>query len=267
MRRIEESGLQNEKAELEKLASEFWKMTLDPNRLNREDARRFENTSLVIPELDFYREEESRSARAMRRSISELKHPAKSDAAHVQAIEKQIAAMQERSARINAAIAKSSPEETVSHRKLVERSVDLLQRYDVVAVDIKALHASYENFVRRATEPGTFDNWTEQEADEVGYEYFLRAGFVPESFLFNTRVSMGRAAFDTCVRNHVTKGVPPPRGSANHPEHCWRVFDLLYYEPKIHAESFAPLLKNANRKMIDESGLARAQANLKATRP
>jgi hypothetical protein len=81
-------------------------------------------------------------------------------------------------------------------------------------------------------------NWMEQEADEAGAEFFVKAGFDKQAFiniLWSTRRGDGEDK-ETCsvylnaaLRNPQS-AKRPARGNKNHPATCWRVFHLLIDE-------------------------------------
>lgn len=82
-------------------------------------------------------------------------------------------------------------------------------------------------------------NWIEQEADDVGAEFFLRAGFNPDDYLEmlwrSARGQRGESRDDceALVEAHRTEVSPAPRperGAAVHPTTCWRVFHLTVDE-------------------------------------
>jgi hypothetical protein len=76
-------------------------------------------------------------------------------------------------------------------------------------------------------------SWIEQEADEVGAEFFVKAGFERDAFasiLWKTIESTAEER--TLCENtivQVLNGLPaqrPERGPKSHPNVCWRVFHL-----------------------------------------
>lgn len=78
-------------------------------------------------------------------------------------------------------------------------------------------------------------NWFEQEADEVGAEFFLRSGFSKDSFseiLWKTRSgeSMDRDSCEQMIRtaemSQNASAERPPRGKNTHPTTCWRDYHL-----------------------------------------
>ena len=73
-------------------------------------------------------------------------------------------------------------------------------------------------------------NWKEQSADEIGYEMYLRAGFAKEEFpamfykmrVYNDKMHGLSTPDITTFENAATC----QRGSADHPDLCWRLLDL-----------------------------------------
>ncbi len=124
-------------------------------------------------------------------------------------------------------------------------------------------------------------NWTEAEADEVGYELYLRAGFVDEGFTWINRVvaqiemnklDKGLLTSDEVLaeclkeRKNLNEGIV--RGSASHPTSCWRLSDIRLKEDKDHEVEYAPL--KAAAKTIDLPGtptLDEARKEIEAAKP
>lgn len=90
--------------------------------------------------------------------------------------------------------------------------------------------------------------WDEEQADEVGFEFFIRAGFEPAVFpeLLNKLAHHVEGAGD-CAKEVNQNSMPPrihpdrePRG--NHPDACWRYWNLRFQEPKIHDVEYTRLM-------------------------
>lgn len=76
-------------------------------------------------------------------------------------------------------------------------------------------------------------NWIEQEADEAGAEFFVRAGFNPESYLSmlwrtSSATPDERIQCEQMIQNALQgpERIRPERGNKNHPTTCWRSFHL-----------------------------------------
>ena len=74
-----------------------------------------------------------------------------------------------------------------------------------------------------ATSDEDYWNGTERDADDIGQQYFLKAGFSRYGFEEVFAVLSGSESptdlFKKCV---LDSGYSPTRGIVSHPEHCWR---------------------------------------------
>jgi predicted SprT family Zn-dependent metalloprotease len=93
--------------------------------------------------------------------------------------------------------------------------------------------------------PGAASNWKEQEADEVGYEFYLRAGFRPDRFTSIHNVLMAQSRSDGECSALQAKGQLPPRGAASHPSSCWRIYNISQREAMAHADAYKPFMNNS----------------------
>lgn len=87
-------------------------------------------------------------------------------------------------------------------------------------------------------------NWSEAEADEVGYELYLKAGFHPAFFNSFAKFGLNSDRLAEC-RSKIQSDLEPVRGSGSHPSDCWRIYDIEYLESKEHSKEYKPLLENA----------------------
>lgn len=92
---------------------------------------------------------------------------------------------------------------------------------------------------------GIRHNWTEQEADEVGFELYLRAGFRWSDFPWLFARQMMADELERCRKDHIEKNVEPTRGDSSHPANCWRVFNVLVTEAQLHKDEYAPFVNNS----------------------
>ncbi|MDQ3231726.1 MAG: M48 family metalloprotease [Pseudobdellovibrionaceae bacterium] len=83
---------------------------------------------------------------------------------------------------------------------------------------------------------GAAQNWMEQEADEVGFELYLRAGFKPQKYVVVHDVVMSQSKTDKACAAMLAKGTLPKRGQASHPDSCWRVHNINKRELITHTE-------------------------------
>lgn len=106
-------------------------------------------------------------------------------------------------------------------------------------------------------------NWAEAEADQVGLELLLRAGFHPDGAkgIFNVFIEDSetqslstdqkrKEAVESCQKtlDDLKSGKQiemPSRGNESHPESCWRLVNTGYTELQIHNAHYAPFLQNA----------------------
>ena len=111
--------------------------------------------------------------------------------------------------------------------------------------------------------------YNEQEADEVGFEFYIRAGFAPDLYP-QTFVSLAKSQNPklNCQQITPTSSEPPRfrKGiSFNkvHPDFCWRYFDLKFIERKKHASDYAPFISKT--PIINLPELDKLRAALPAT--
>ncbi len=84
-------------------------------------------------------------------------------------------------------------------------------------------------------------NWREQEADEVGFELYLRSGFKADSFtdLFSHLLEEDEAvpSLTECQRK-LDADLIPDRGQSTHPANCWRIYDIKKAEKQRHSNEY-----------------------------
>jgi hypothetical protein len=105
-------------------------------------------------------------------------------------------------------------------------------------------------------------NWQEREADEVGLELYLRAGFDAFSFSYIDRQLMSAEALTGCRAQIAAGGADVARGNGDHPAHCWRVLDTEVLEPTKHADDYRELLPQAKTVEALPGRLAEVKAEL-----
>ncbi|HYX33358.1 MAG TPA: M48 family metalloprotease [Oligoflexus sp.] len=91
---------------------------------------------------------------------------------------------------------------------------------------------------------GAERNWKEQEADEVGFELYLRAGYKADRYTSIDKIMLSKRATEKECNDLLTKGEVPARGSQSHPSSCWRIFNNNR-EKTLHTKEYAPFLKNS----------------------
>ncbi len=118
-------------------------------------------------------------------------------------------------------------------------------------------------------------NWMEAEADQVGLELLLRAGFTPDGSQDLFKILLEEVAtlssdgdkkkketVETCLKNledlKAGKQVGlPERGNKTHPESCWRLINTGYTELKLHESHYAPFVQKAVMTEAVPGALAR----------
>lgn len=152
------------------------------------------------------------------------------------------------------------------------------ERFDLHVAQIPAQEYAVYKFISDYVPRDVFITWAEREADEVGLEFCMRAGFEPRSLL-NTRsrrlssssAADGLSSLEKC-RSAINQALPKVQTSADpwgrvneipiaegnvgdHPDDCWRLFNLER-ELIIHSKDFRPFMKNL--KTVIPGGLERA---------
>ncbi|HYX35831.1 MAG TPA: M48 family metalloprotease [Oligoflexus sp.] len=89
--------------------------------------------------------------------------------------------------------------------------------------------------------PEELANWSEQEADEVGFELYVKSGFKPDHFtdLFSHLIKSkgGIPSLKEC-ENKLEANQIPDRGLSSHPANCWRIYDVKKAEKDRHAKEY-----------------------------
>ena len=110
--------------------------------------------------------------------------------------------------------------------------------------------------------------WAEQQADEVGFELYLRAGLHPDRFTtYLEQMMKSDSAFDACVEKVKQQNTAPDRNASDiadaHPTFCFRYHDIKVAEMKSHDQDFKELLPAATIESIP--GMDGSLAKVKAT--
>ncbi len=89
--------------------------------------------------------------------------------------------------------------------------------------------------------PEELANWREQEADEVGFEIYVRSGFKPDHFtdLFTYLIKRkgGVPSLRECEKKLEANQIPD-RGLNSHPANCWRIYDVKKAEKDRHLKEY-----------------------------
>lgn len=112
------------------------------------------------------------------------------------------------------------------------------QKIQTLQQRLAAFQKRFDQFISGLAGTGAKYSWREQQADEVGYELYLRAGFDPSYMPWLERANMGETEYQKCLKEYVGKGVAPIRSQSAHPTDCWRIYDFLYLEARYHAKDY-----------------------------
>ena len=150
-----------------------------------------------------------------------------------------------------AEIKKAFPVETNALYQQYERLSSLKKQRDESRSRLENIGAEMEEASARLDPKGQRHNWMEEEADEVGLEIYLRAGFKWSDFPWLHAKQLKPDEMERCRKNHIEKNVEPKRGDGTHPENCWRVFDIMVTEARFHKEDYAPFVNNSKVSIAD----------------
>lgn len=145
----------------------------------------------------------------------------------------------------------------------VRYKVDEVARLEKELNDISIRSFNVEDEFRNAAAEkiGGFEqlsNGKEREADEVGYELYLRARMHPGHFLAAEsngvqEVGVGQqlAAYLYCIKNMlVNLRIEPYRGYSTHPTGCWRLYNIFINENLSHKDDYKDLFAAARQTTI-----------------
>lgn len=106
----------------------------------------------------------------------------------------------------------------------------------------------------------------EQEADEVGFEFYIRAGFDPDIYA-QSFIHLAKAVRPSYECDEMTPLSPEPSRyregvSFNkiHPDICWRYWDTKYVERRKHAADYRPFI--AKNRIVNLPALDELRAQL-----
>ncbi len=96
---------------------------------------------------------------------------------------------------------------------------------------------------------GAHKNWMEEEADEVGLEFYLRAGFRAADY-GNILSKLGSGQETQCHQLSA-----PSRGEGTHPNSCWRQWNTSIQELAEHRADYQPWIDANKRTARPDSNL------------
>jgi hypothetical protein len=158
-------------------------------------------------------------------------------------------------------------------RELGELEASLTQKYQ----ELEAITSQFKNEASQVIGIEQASNGMEREADEVGFELYLRSRMLPGEFLN----SMGKLAsldsdgtfskdfaFYYCLKNMLSAfRLIPNRGTNTHPSGCWRLFNAGS-EIISHEDAYKQLMANATLAVVPGPGsLTEVQAEIASVKP
>jgi hypothetical protein len=113
--------------------------------------------------------------------------------------------------------------------------------------------------------------WAEQQADEVGFELYLRAGLHPDRFTtYMEQMMKANGSFESCLEKIKQQNTTPDRAGSDiadaHPAYCFRYHDIKVAEMSNHESDYRELITAAKTESIPglEGALERIRLSLKA---
>lgn len=244
-------------AEAQSLSERIFKLTMalapndDPSDL-------FATADAIIPALP--RTISARPIPATLRGISkpDIAETWRQMAAAIQAFNAKVKAQNEKEAATNGALWQELSE--------LDATLAALDR-DWISVDgsIASLSEKISNIESDVL--GTSQqSANEEEADDVGFELYLRAGFQPAYFsdLFpKLEVAGGtESQIAQCRADLAARSAVPQRGTASHPSACWRVYNATIQEMDDHQAEYRNLIQSATKRNIIPGKIEALRAKL-----
>lgn len=166
-----------------------------------------------------------------------------------------IEAWNKKAAELLKDLQEAAPEEYKEWRDARERMAEIDKKGSVIFARMQLLDDEFTQFIETIAGQNTRYNWREAQADEVGYELFLRAKFDPNETVWYAKRKLGPEQWEKCLNEHIKPGKAPGRFDQTHPAACWRAYNYLYLEPKVHADHYASLFKAAKVTTAIDGGL------------
>ena len=112
-------------------------------------------------------------------------------------------------------------------------------------------------------------NWKESEADEVGFNFYLKAGFHASEYLWllqSIEQNLDQGYWARCHGTVISEsllGLPTmvTRGVADHPNDCWRYYDIFMSQLKQNKAVYTPMIEAATTVEAFPGRLRQLQAS------
>lgn len=108
-------------------------------------------------------------------------------------------------------------------------------------------------------------NWKEREADEVGFEMYLRSGFLPYSYVkvFLNYLAIIKNEYKNCFdfsssSFSLNKNLFQA-GNGTHPTDCWRIYNIIVNETSDHMKEYSSFIQNNRTVNLSDDGLSRVR--------
>lgn len=165
--------------------------------------------------------------------------------------------------KLNAAERLKLPAEWDEYDKLL----DQIEKAPGVLEDIGRALASKKDEIKSLQEKlvgGALYNWAEEEADDVGLELYLRAGWSPAFYseIFRKQ-SISKKEDVAACQALLGSRTGPDRGMGPHPASCWRIYNATVLEMRDHKIPYKEILTKANSINLVKDALPTLQKLLK----
>lgn len=111
------------------------------------------------------------------------------------------------------------------------------------------------------------DQFDEQQADEVGFELFVRAGFEPNIFaenfanVYEYMIKKGNCDWVT-ARSKAPGRLRRDKDDRKHPDFCFRYWDLKYAEQRAHREEYQAIARRPGIINLEETAALRKKLGI-----
>lgn len=148
-------------------------------------------------------------------------------------------------------------------------SASLKQNDDALAKNMLEKDRTLKSLddLRAAVIGNTSHNWREEEADDVGLEFFLRAGLAPLNFfrIFDVFDQQHKHSVASCAVQNESAIIE--RGDDSHPAACWRYYNAQVLEMSDHAADYKVFIDTALATEIAGDQLAKLKEALSNRTP
>ncbi|HYX33167.1 MAG TPA: M48 family metalloprotease [Oligoflexus sp.] len=138
----------------------------------------------------------------------------------------------------------ANPYTAVEIKQLKDKIASVYQKAEATQLLVEDLLKKRK--AKGGSSPEELANWREAEADEVGFEIYVKAGFKPDNYTdgFYTflKIKEGLPGLGECQKKLDANQIPS-RGTSTHPASCWRIYDIKKEEKSRHAKEYDSFYK------------------------